>query len=50
VNGRLVLVFSPSGLNDTDQAEEGCCCCGGEELIDAHMINANILVYVLTHP
>jgi len=46
---RLAVVFSPIGLNDTDNAEEGCCCCGGNELRDAHLLNANILAYVLTH-
>jgi len=49
IDGRLVLVFSPMGLNDTANAGGGCCCCGGNELRDAHMINANILTYALTH-
>jgi hypothetical protein len=49
LNGRLAVVFSPHGLNDTANAGEGCCCCGGNELRDAHLINANILVYALTH-
>lgn len=49
IDGRLVLVFSPMGLNDTANAGGGCCCCGGNELRDAHLINANILTYALTH-
>ena len=49
LGGRLVLLFSPLGLNDTENAGGGCCCCGGNELKDAHRINANILTYVLTH-
>lgn len=46
---RLAVVFSPMGLNDTENAGGGCCCCGGNELREAHRINANILAYVLTH-
>lgn len=51
LGGKLVLLFSPLGLNDTENAGGGggCCCCGGNELKDAHRINANILAYVLTH-
>ena len=48
LNGRLVVVFSPLGLNDTANAGGGCCCCGGNEIRDAHLINANILAYALT--
>ncbi len=47
--GRLMLVFSPLGLNDTANAGGGCCCCGGNEIRNAKAINCNILVYVLTH-
>ena len=32
---RLVLVYSPLGLNDTARAGGGCCCCGGNELRNA---------------
>jgi hypothetical protein len=48
-NGRLAIVFSPLGLNDTANAGKGCCCCGGNEIRDAHLINANIVAYALTH-
>jgi hypothetical protein len=46
---RLVMVFCAMGLNDTDNAGGGCCCCGGNELRDAHLLNANLLTYALTH-
>jgi hypothetical protein len=49
IEGRLVVVFSAMGLNDTENAGGGCCCCGGNELVDAHRLNANLLAYVLTH-
>lgn len=49
LQGRLAVIFSPMGLNDTENAGGGCCCCGGNELRDAHRVNANILAYVLTH-
>lgn len=48
INGRIAVVYSPSGLNDTQNAEAGCCCCGGSEIRNARYINANILVYALT--
>ena len=48
INGRIAVVYSPSGLNDTQNAEAGCCCCGGSEIRNARFINANILVYALT--
>jgi len=46
---RLAVVFSPLGLNDTANAGDGCCCCGGNEIRDAELINANVLIYALTH-
>ncbi len=46
--GRLVVIYSPLGLNDTAHAGSGCCCCGGNELRNAHLVNANILAYALT--
>ena len=47
--GRLAVVFSPEGLNDTAHAGGGCCCCGGNEVRNAPQVNANILLYALTH-
>ena len=46
--GRLGVVYSPDGLNDTGHTE-GCCCCGGNELRNAIEINVNILAYALTY-
>lgn len=48
INGRLVLVFSPHGLNDTAHTA-GCCCCGGNEITNSLDVNVNILVYALLH-
>ena len=47
-NGKLVVIHSPHGLNDTGNSE-GCCCCGGNEIINAIDINLNILIYALCH-
>lgn len=49
LDGRTVLVFSPDGLNDTDNAGGGCCCCGGNEVKSAKIMNVNLLAYALTH-
>ncbi|MFA9478005.1 DUF4159 domain-containing protein [Phycisphaerales bacterium AB-hyl4] len=49
INGTLRVAFSPVGLNDTDNAGGGCCCCGGNEIRNARLINANLLIYALTH-
>jgi len=46
LNGKLVLVYSPDGLNDTGTMH-GCCCCGGNEIKNSQKINANILAYAL---
>jgi len=48
LNGKIVLVFSPHGLNDTAHTK-GCCCCGGNEIGNAMKINVNILTYALMH-
>ncbi len=48
-DGVVRVMFSPMGLNDTSNAGEGCCCCGGSEIHNAKLINADILVYALTH-
>lgn len=47
LDGRLAVVYSPEGLNDTEDAGGGCCCCGGNEISDAKYLNANILAYAL---
>ena len=47
--GRVVLLWSPDGLNDTDAAGGDCCCCGGNEIKSARKLNVNILAYALTH-
>jgi len=49
VDGRVVLVFSPDGLNDSASEGGDCCCCGGNEVKSAKKLNVNILSYALTH-
>src|SRR5437762_3199497 len=44
LGGKIVLIYSPDGLNDT-ATMHGCCCCGGNEIINSRKVNANILVY-----
>lgn len=46
LDGRLGVVYSQDGLNDTGHTQ-GCCCCGGNELTNAIRINVNILGYAL---
>jgi hypothetical protein len=46
LGGKIVLIYSPDGLNDT-ATMHGCCCCGGNEIKNSRMVNANILVYAL---
>lgn len=48
LEGRLGVVYSQDGLNDTAHTT-GCCCCGGNELTNAAEINVNVLAYALTH-
>jgi hypothetical protein len=48
LNGKIVIIYSPEGLNDSSRME-GCCCCGGNEIQNAMEINANILAYALLH-
>lgn len=48
IGGRLGVVYSPDGLNDTAHTQ-GCCCCGGNEIGNAEKINVNILAYTLTY-
>lgn len=46
--GRLGVIYSQDGLNDTSHAV-GCCCCGGNEILNAVQINVNILAYALLY-
>lgn len=48
IDGRLVVVYSADGLNNTANAP-GCCCCGGNELTNSLQLNVNILAYALLH-
>jgi len=48
INGRIVLVYSAEGLNDTSSVK-GCCCCGGNEVSNSHEINVNIFTYAVMH-
>lgn len=49
IDGKIVLIYSREGLNDTANAGPGCCCCGGNEILNARKVNANLLAYALTH-
>jgi hypothetical protein len=46
LGGKIVLIYSPDGLNDTGTMH-GCCCCGGNEIKNSQKVNANILAYAL---
>lgn len=46
LQGKLVIIYSGDGLNDSANSRN-CCCCGGSELGNALQINANILSYAL---
>lgn len=48
IGGRIGVLFSHDGLNDTKHTQ-GCCCCGGNEITNAEAINVNILAYSLTY-
>jgi len=48
IDGRLAVVYSKEGLNDTAH-KQGCCCCGGDEIGNSLEVNTNILAYALTH-
>lgn len=47
LGGRLAILYSQDGLNDTAHTK-GCCCCGGNEITNAVDVNVNILAYALT--
>lgn len=46
MGGKIVLIYSPDGLNDSGSMH-GCCCCGGNEIRNSQEVLANILVYSL---
>jgi len=46
ITGKIVVIFSSDGLNDTGTMH-GCCCCGGNEIRNSQKVNANILAYAL---
>src|SRR5688572_25309016 len=48
IGGRLGVLYSHDGLNDTAHTH-GCCCCGGNEIMNSVEINVNILAYALTY-
>jgi hypothetical protein len=48
IGGRLGVLYSQDGLNDTSHAQ-GCCCCGGNEITNAEQVNVNILAYALIY-
>jgi hypothetical protein len=46
VDGKLAVLYSTDGLNNTANTS-GCCCCGGNEILNAEQINVNVLAYAL---
>ena len=48
LGGRLGVIYSPDGLNDSHHMQD-CCCCGGDEIANAVEINVNILAYALLY-
>jgi hypothetical protein len=48
IDGKIVMIYSSEGLNDTGNVN-GCCCCGGNEVLNCQEINVNIISYALTH-
>jgi hypothetical protein len=48
IGGRLGMLYSVDGLNDTAHTS-GCCCCGGNEITNDEQINVNILAYALLY-
>ncbi|MEM7697836.1 MAG: DUF4159 domain-containing protein [Verrucomicrobiota bacterium] len=48
LDGKLVVVYSDDGLNDTSN-RAGCCCCGGNEIANAMEVNVNVLSYALLY-
>ncbi|MFI5456336.1 MAG: DUF4159 domain-containing protein [Isosphaerales bacterium] len=48
IGGRLGVLYSQDGLNDTAHTQ-GCCCCGGNEITNSAQINVNVLAYALMY-
>jgi hypothetical protein len=48
VSGRIGVLYSSDGLNDTAHTQ-GCCCCGGNEITNCVQVNVNILAYTLLY-
>lgn len=48
IKGRLAVLYSPFGLNDSYGMKAECCCCGASELLNARQVNANAVVYAVT--
>jgi len=48
IDGRVAVLYSPIGLNDSMNMGAECCCCGANEIRNARQINANALVYAVT--
>lgn len=48
VGGRLGVLYSRDGLNDTAHTH-GCCCCGGNEITNCEQVNVNVLAYALNY-
>ncbi len=48
LQGRLGVLYSQDGLNDTSHSQ-GCCCCGGNEITNSEQVNVNILAYALNY-
>jgi hypothetical protein len=46
IGGRVGVLYSEDGLNDTAHTQ-GCCCCGGNEITNSEQVNVNILAYAL---
>jgi hypothetical protein len=48
LGGRIGVLYSQDGLNDTAHTQ-GCCCCGGNEITNSAQVNVNVLAYALTY-
>lgn len=48
IGGKLAVIYSAQGLNDTAHTE-GCCCCGGNEVGNSLEMNVNIFVHTMLH-